>query len=447
MPWYFLVAGVLSVSIFFVYGQQVIREMSVRNIRKPENFEQRLFFLSFLLRLAFTLLIYWVFRTVYDDLFGFEAADAAYYDSLGSFVADLMENGNFHFYDEITQWSGHDDVADMGYGIYLGFIYLVTGKSVLAVRVLKCVWSSFTVILVYRLAQRNFGEQIARMAAIFCALWPNFWYYCSAHLKETEMVFLTVLYIEQADQMLRSRRFTAWKVIPVLLIAALIFTFRTPLGLVALLSLLFALVMSSTRIVSWGKRVIVGILAVALIGVAAGERIEERVESLIEQVKGDQQQYNMEWRSQREHGNAFARYASSAVFAPMIFTLPFPTMTKPYEEQQKQQLLNGGNFIKNILSLFTILALFSLLLSGSWRNHALLLSFLLGYLVVLTLSSFPHSERFHQPVMPFEFILMAYGISVATTDKKYKRWFYWWCGIMFVAAVAWNWFKMKGQGL
>ena len=447
LPWYFMVSGGLSVTLFFLYGRQLTREMSVRNVRKPSNFAYRVFVLSFILRIATVLMLYWIFLWYYDHPFGFEDADATYYDSLGAFVADLMRDGNFHFYTEIARWSGHEDVSDMGYGIYLGLVYLLTGRSVLAARVLKCVWSSLTVVLVYRLAQRNFGEQIARVAALFCALWPNFWYYCTAHLKETEMVFLIVLYIEQADQMLRSRQFTAWKIIPVLLIAALIFTFRTPLGLVALLALVFALVMSSSGIVSWGKRVIVGLLAVTLIGVGAGERIEERVNILIEKVRGGEQRSNMEWRSEREHGNVFAKYASSAVFAPMIFTLPFPTMVEPYEGQYAQQMLNGGNYIKNIMSFFTILALFTLLLSGYWRNHALILGVTLGYVVVLTLSSFAHSERFHQPVMPFEFIFMAYGLTVAMTDKKYKRWFFWWCGIMLLAAVLWNLFKMKGQGV
>ena len=88
-----------------------------------------------------------------------------------------------------------------------------------------------------------------------------------------------------------------------------------------------------------------------------------------------------------------------------------------------------------------------LLMSGKWREHLLPLSFLLGYLVVLTMSTFAQSERFHQPVMPFEMMFAAYGMSVAVTKKKYKRFFTYWCVLMFVAAVLWNWFKLKGRGL
>ena len=447
IPWYYMLSGVVSMMVFFLYGAKAAQDTSIEKIRKEKNYEKKIFIIAFVPRLLWMLLIYTLFMQNYGDAFGFENGDATYYDQLGQFVAGLIRNGNFHFYDEIAKWGGNDDIADMGYGIYVGFVYWLTGNSIIAVRLLKCVWSSLTVVLIYRLAKRNFGEQTARIAAIFCALWPNFWYYCGAHLKETEMVFLGVLFVEQADQMLRSRQFTAWKVIPVLLIAAAIFTVRTPLGLVALLALVFSIVMSSTRVVSWGKRVVVGFMAIALIGIVAGNRIEEKSRMLWESVESHQQEGNMEWRSERDNGNAFAKYAGAAVFAPIIFTIPFPTMVRPFEGQEVQQLLHGGNIIKNILSGFTILALVILMVSGKWREHLLPLSFMLGYLVVLTVSAFAHSERFHQPVMPFEFMFAAYGLSIALEKKKYKRWFTYWCVLIFVAAIAWNWFKLKGRGM
>ena len=447
MSWYYMLSGLIAVSVFFLYGKTLVRQTTELVIRKEKNFEKRIFIISLALRIAWTLLIYWIFMENYGDAFGFENMDAVLYDELGKFVAKMIECGDFHFYDSISKYSGNSNIDDMGYGIYLGFVYLLTGNSILVVRLIKCVLSAMTVLLIYRLAQRNFGEQTARVAAIFVALWPNFWYYCGTHLKETEMVFLAVLFVEQADQMLRSRQFTAWKVIPILLIAAAIFTFRTPLGLVALLALVFSIVMSSSQVVSWGKRIIVGFLAVALIGVIAGNRIQERTHRLVVLVQSNQQQKSMEWRAERAHGNAFAKYAGAAVFAPMIFSIPFPTLAQPYEGQKLQQLNNGGNFIKNIISCFTILALIMLLISGKWRDHMLPLSFMLGYVLVLVMSQFAQSERFHHPAMPFEFMFAAYGLSIAVTKSKYKRWFMYWCVLMFVAAVAWNWFKLKGRGM
>lgn len=446
LPWYYLLSGIIAVSVFFLYGSTVAKDTTIERLQKEKSFEKKIFLIAFVPRLLFMLLIYWTFQSNYDDAFGFENADAQYYHDLGEFVSGLLEQGNFHFFDEISRWSGHDDISDMGYGIYVGLVYRLTGNSIVALRILKCIISSITVVLLYRLSKRNFEESTARLAAIFCALWPNFWYYCTCHLKEVEMVFLGVLFVAQADQMLRSRQFTAWKVIPLLLIAAAMFTVRTPLGLVALLALVFSVVMSSSRVVSWGKRIIVGILAIALIGVVAGNVISEKARGLVEQVQGGQQKSNMEWRATKKGGNSFAKYAGATVFAPLIFTMPFPTMAN-IEGQDVQQLLNGGNFVKNIISCFTIFAMIMLLMSGKWRDHLLPLSFVLGYLLVLTMSTFAQSERFHQPAMPFEFMFAAYGLSIALTKKKYKRWFTYWSALMFVACIAWNWFKLKGRGL
>lgn len=272
MPWYYMLAGVVGVLAFFQYGGKVIVDTSNIKIRREKAFEKRIFITALIPRLIVVLLIQILFSSIYGDAFGFENADAVYYDDLGKDLAAALRIGEFRLM--VDRTSNYIDISDMGYSIYLGFIYWLTGDSVLVVRLLKCLWSSLTVLLIYRLAKRNFGEQTGRVAAIFVALWPNFWYYCSAHLKETEMVFLGVLFVEQADQMLRSRQFTAWKVIPILLIAAALFTVRTPLAIVALLSLVFSVVMSSTRVVSWGKRMLVGGLAIALIGVVAGNRIE-----------------------------------------------------------------------------------------------------------------------------------------------------------------------------
>ena len=465
LPWYYMLSGIVSVLVFFIYGSKLVRLTSLDKMPREKRFEKRIFMIAFFPRIIWVILLYIIFKQTYGDAFGFENADATFYDQLGRDFAQGFREG--HIFSTWKDMTNFLDVSDMGYALYVGLIYWLTGATeiashalgaavttnpigIISVRVLKCLWSSLTVVLLFRLAKRNFGEQTARVAAIFCALWPNFWYYCSAHLKETEMVFLSVLFVEQADQMLRSRQFTAWKVVPVLLIAAAIFTMRTPLGMVAILALIFSVVMSSSRVVNWGKRIIVGGLAIALIGVVAGNRLEEKARGLIEASKSNQEQ-GIEWYSTRKDksGNqqSFAKYAGKSVFAPMIFTLPFPSMVRPFEGQEVQQLLNGGNYTKNILSGFTIFAMVMLLMSGKWREHLLPLSFMLGYVVVLALSSFAHSERFHQPAMPFEFMFAAYGLKIAVTKLKYKRWFTYWSVAMFVACIAWNWFKLKGRGL
>lgn len=461
MPWYYIFSGGISVYIFFHFSNKLSSQWDYNNVFSQKNFEKKIFWLSFLLRGVYVVLIYTIFvnSDTWGNEFGFEDADAVYYSESAIFIADMISRGDFNFVDGLRTFSGKEiGIDDMGHSVYLGFIYFFTGNSILFSRVIKSLISAYTVLFVYRLAKINFSEGTSRIAALFCALWPNFWYYCGTSLKETEMVFVLVLFTYQADKMLKSRNFSSWKLVPVLLLAFIEFTFRTALGIVCILALLFAITMSSTKVVSWGKRIIIGILAVCMIGATMGNRIQEQTRTMYESVADDSQKKNMEWRSGRDgaKSNQFAKYAGAAIFAPLIFTIPFPTMCH-IEGQDLQQMLNGGNYTKNILSGFTIFAMFLLLFSGKWKKHLMPLAVMLGYLVVLAVSTFAQSERFHQPATPFEMMFAAYGISQilygiplyknSGSLFKYKRWFNMWCALMFVAAVAWNWFKLAGRGL
>ena len=107
-------------------------------------------------------------------------------------------------------------------------------------------------------------------------------------------------------------------------------------------------------------------------------------------------------------------------------------------------MLNGGNFVKNILSGFTILTLFIVLLRGDWRKHVLPLSVMCGYLLVLVFSHFAHSERFHFPVLGLELMFAAYGVTQMT--NRSKRWFMIWVVGICIANVMWAWVKLKGRG-
>lgn len=443
LPWYYMLAGVVGVFSFFYVGNLLSKRWVL--IRSSKRYEGRLFWIGFIVRLVYVVFIYTLFQNIYGDAFGFEFGDALFYDDMAQEFARQYSRGNFHFYDTYHKYSGSSDVADMGYALYLGFIYWFTGNSILISRIIKCILSAFTAVLVYRLAKRNFGEQVARLAGLFCMLWPNFWYYCGTSLKETEMVFLVALFVEQADQMFRSKKFTVWKVVPILLIAGAIFFIRTPLAIVTIMALLFTITMSSTRVVNWSKRIIIGVLAISLVGVTMGNRIQEEASDLLSRA-GTEQKGNMEWRSTRANGNRFAKYAGAAVFAPLIFTIPFPTMVDT-PGQDIQKLNNGSNYAKNVMSGILIFALFSLLLSGEWREHMLPLSLMLGYIVVLVMSSFAQSERFHQPAMPFAMMFSAYGISLIGNNPRYKRWFNIWLLFIFVVCVGWQWFKLRGRGM
>lgn len=431
--------GIVEVCGFFYFSQY----LSTKWMRYTDDkYEQKLFRTALIIRLIWVIFSYFYFQWMTDDVWEYGASDSKNYHDKALWIIEMFHTNNLKEYWKFLT----EETDDAGYASYLALSCAISNNSIFIPRLLKAVWSAWTCLLIYRLANRHFGPEIARVAGVLCVLMPNLIYYCGLHLKETEMTFLCVLFVERADMMLRSHKFTTWQVGPVLLIAASMFTLRTPLAIVAILSLLFAVVMSSSKVIGWSKRIAVGILSFVLVLTVMGNRIQEQTKKLYEQVVSGQQEQNMQWRSRRDNGNEFAKYAGAAVFAPIIFTLPFPTMAE-IQNQENQRMIHGGNFCKNIVSYFTIVAVILLIVSGNWRKHLLPLVFMLGYLAILIASVYAQSERFHMPALPFELMFVAYGMAMVRQRKTLKVGYTFWCFVMFIAAIAWNWFKLAGRGL
>lgn len=372
--------------------------------------------------------------------FEFEAADAQMYHETGIWIHNLLTTHQ-GFQPFINALKG--SYSDAGYSLFLGIEYSITGDSLIFERILKALLGALTCILIYKLAKRNFDEDIARMAAIFCMLMPNMIYYCGLHLKEVEMVLLTVWFVERADAMLRNKNFNFVEIAPPLVIAGSLFFLRTVLGVTALFALFTSLMFSSTKVIGMGKRSILIVWVLVTVSYFIGGRISTEVEQVWKD-RDTNQVTSMEYRSIQEGGNKYAKYASSAIFAPIIFVMPFPTMVNT-EGQQNSQLINGANYVKNFMAFFVFLALFWVVKNKKWRDYTLIGSFTLGYLGIIALSSFAQAERFHQPALPFLLIFAAFGLSKVTNkDKKY---FTWYMMLLFVALIAWNWFKLAGRGL
>ena len=232
-----------------------------------------------------------------------------------------------------------------------------------------------------------------------------------------------------------------------MLAATALMFFRAALGIVVFLAVFAHIVMASQRVMSTGKKVLAGVLVAAILAVSMGDRIRTQSRELIENARSDSQKTNMEWRGTRQGGNSFAKYASAAVFAPLIFTIPFPTFNQANEGQLLQVQLSGGYFIKNTLSFFVIIVMFMFFISGEWRRHVFIIAYTIGYLMVLIMSPFAQSGRFHIPVWPMLMLFAAYGIQIAKNNAKQRKWF----RIVLLAEVAiclvWNWFKLKGRGM
>ena len=444
MLWYWWLFGLIEVCGFFYYANVLSKSW---RFRSPKLFVKKLFWTSFALRLAWVILSYFLWYHWTGTAFTFHAADEIFYDDVAKYAAGLIREDNWNIISVILDYVDDITYSDMGYPVYLSILYAISDDSPLFARVVKAIWSAWTVVLVYKLAMRNFGESVGRMAAILCMLMPNLIFYCGLQLKEIEMVFLATLFVERADYVIRRGKVKLLPMLYLMLIPGVLFFVRTALAAVLVMAFFVTLILSTDRIMGWGRRIVLIVIATIFAGTIMlnNTGIGNEVKAMW-QKRGSTQEGNMEWRSVRSGGNSFAKYAGAAVFAPMIFTIPFPTMTET-PNHENQRMIHGGNFVKNITSYFTILALFILLFSGDWRKHVLPLAVLCGYLVVLVFSNFAQSERFHLPTLPFALMFAVYGLSKIKQKRWMERGYVFWCILMMVAAIAWNWFKLAGRGM
>lgn len=445
MPWWLWAFGIISVVLFF-HGSNYFTKLW-HNMHE-RMFAQRLFLWAFSIRILYAIFIYYFNYEHYGTYYESNEGDITWYVPSALQIATEFASGNFK---EVVQiWLGYGiDISDMGYVIYLSFLYLITDSmsDVVLPLILKAVYGAITCVMMYRIAKRHFGEHVGRMTGIFCMLQFNMIWWCGSMMKETEMVFIMVWYIHEMDRVLSRGNFKLQNLIGAIILGLLLFTFRGALGLVAFGSMFVAILLSDSKVVSLATKIVAGILVVVVLGLSYGDNIIDMTQDVRDKISGGEYQtINMEWRTQRDQGNQFAKYAGAAVFAPLIFTIPFPNMVYTYQSQEMQMMVSGGNFEKNILSFFVIMVMLFFVLSGEWRKHVFPIAMLLGYLIALVLSVFAQSGRFHLPAIPLELMFAAYGISILYKDKTYRRWFNYALAVEFVACIAWAWFKLAGRG-
>ena len=442
----YAVISSLSVLLFFYGSFALSRSWAQYNERA---FIRNVFLIGLGIRLLWAMYCYFVFNPEYYGATYGDGADVTWYMPFGQAIADWLMGNNEITFDRLrVEWQSAID--DVGYPVWLALISLLTfGESdVLVPFIVKCIVGAYCAISISHITKRHFGEGAARMAALFVALNPNMIYWCGSMMKEVEMVFLCCLSVDLTDKTFTSgQKLTFRGLLPGVLAGIALFFFRAPLAIVIFMAMFAHIVLVSNRVMSVGKKVIAGILVTVTLLVGMGDRILTQTENIIEAVHSDSQQKNMEWRSNRKGGNDFAKYAGAAVFAPLIFTIPFPTFNVANEYQILQQQLSGGYYIKNILSFFVIFVMLGLLLSGEWRRHVFIIAYTCGYLASLVLSSFAQSGRFHMPIWPMLMLFAACGIQLAKTNPRMRRWFTIALVIEVGACLAWNWFKLKGRGM
>lgn len=433
--------------IAFLYGGGVISRSLAH--AKEKKFERSVYIAAFSIRLIWVLYCVIIFN---PEHFGNTYGDTADVDWYMPFAHDLSQwlTGNTqHSFAEIMKING-SAIDDTGYPLWLAIGYAFWGEWSDAVipMVIKAIVNAYCAVSIYHVGKRHFGEGVGRMAAIFVAFCPDIIYWCGNMMKEAEMVFVCCIFIDEIDKALSANKLGFKALLPGLLAGFYLFFFRAALGVACFVAVFAHVVFVSNRVLPFGKKIIAGILVVITLLIGMGDSLRTKTEKMFETAQENtEQKKNMEWRAEREGGNAFAKYAGEAVFAPLIFTIPFPTFNMAYEKQLRQVQLSGSSYIKNIFSYFVIMVMLMMLVSNEWRRHVFILAYTVGYLGILVLSNFAQSGRFHIPIFPMLMLFAAYGIQIAKGNARLRRGYSIVLVLEVVACVAWNWFKLAGRGL
>ena len=428
MPFQFMLFGIVEVVAFFYFANQFTIQWRTYS---EKYFLKKLFWTAFIIRICWVIFSYIYFNIQTGQPFEYYAADSVFYNDVSTRIA----NGKFTF----SRLFFEMGVSDSGYIVYLTLIkkILFGADVIIIIRLIKALLGAWMCVFIYRLAVRNFNESIGRIAAIFCMLMPYLIYYCGLHLKELEMTFLCVAFIERSDWLLRTPQKKIKHFLLPLIFALLLFSLRTVLGATAIFALLTAALFSTNytlkkgfyrwRIVTWC------LIAIAFL---LGSSIMEEVDRYWEE-KDQNQAAKMEFLEKRT-ANQFIKYVSGSIFAPLMFVMPMPSIT--YGEQKENQMSFHGNvFIKGVMAFFCMYAIVLLIIQKKWRNNLLLITFLLAYSLIIVFSGFLFAARFYLPIVPCFLIFSAYGVCTLRKRNMYVLYLYMYALLVFI----WSFMRIR----
>jgi len=438
LPFIWIISGSLAVFSFFYFSSTLNVRWSKLN---EKVFTRKIFLASLFIRIVYVIIIYSFYLIKTGSPFEFSAGDSKGYHGTALWIVEMFYNGIIEYY--FNEYLNITGLSDSGWPMTLAIIYLLSFKNILVVRIINAILSAYMVVLIFKIAKRNFNVYAAKITAIMAMLLPAFIYYSGTHLKETMMVFLLMVFIERSDKLLHSRKFTFWNIIQIVILGLSLFLFRTVLAAAAWFALFSAFLLSSEKLMSQYYRVVIIVwLIISSFFIFSGKILNE-VSGYVGMRKTNQEQ-KYEHFSTRTGANQLAKYGNAAIFIPLIIPAPFPTLVN-IPGQENAMMINGDLFTRNIYVFFVFVAFYVLYKKKRLRKNLLLSIFLFSYLLILANSGYALSPRFHMPALPFLLLFAGYGIT--QTNRNFSSYYVLYIIGIAIVIVGWNWFKLAGRGL
>ncbi len=428
--------GVGEVLFFFILTWLFYQRWKNDDAR---HFWRKVFWTALGLRALYVFLTCYYFYYQTGIPFEYDAADSLSYHKKAVYLSHIVRAGYLSYpFKYLFAYSM--GFSDSGYTLWLTLLYSIFGPNVLVPRLLKALMSAYMCIAIYKLTSRTFDEKAGRLAAVMSVFMPIFIQITGLHLKECEMIFLSVMALERMDYLIRSKKYTFWNVFFPILLVALTFGFRTITGMCLIFAFFVFIVLSTKDLVPIKSKIIVVSAIVVLFFVFLFTPIGYEMR-IINELKFTDIDYQSE--KFEKLGMEHAELAKNIYVAPAAFVMPVASMVDVSNDSQK--LLNGSVYVKNFIAFFAMLAIVIAFRERKWRNFSLIGAYELSYLAIIMFSFAFNSERYHEPAIPMMIVMAAYAVT--RIQKKDRKFFYIYCGLLLVALVGWNWMKLSARGL
>ena len=405
----------------------------------PKRFWRKVFWTALAIRAiyAFVMCYYYYWET--GIAFEYNTGDCRWYHDTGVYLSRCVRQGYVLYVFKYLNASTMG-YSDDGYVLWLTLVYSIFGRSWLVPRLFKALMSAYMCIVVHKLGTRTFGERTGRLAAVMCVFMPILIQICGLHTKETEMIFLSVLALERMDYLIRSKRYTFWNILVPILLTGLTFGFRTIIGMCLIFAFLVFVMLSSKDLVGKkGKIIMVTAVAVVFL-VFLFSPVGSEMKNIYRWKFTD---LNYQSEKYDSLGMKHSELAQSWILAPGAFVLPLSPMVE--ESPDHNKMIHGSTYVKNFLAFFAMLAIIIVFRQKKWRDFSLVGAYELSYLAIIMFSFAANMERYHEPAIPLLIVMAAYAMT--HLRRKDLKLFYIYCGVLFVALIAWNWLKLSARGL
>ena len=404
----------------------------------PKLFWRKVFWTALAIRLLYVVFSYFYFTIRTGQPFDCPGDGIGYYNRSVA-LSKYIRRGDFGFV--IGFLKGYSlGFSDRGYLIWLTFIHTIFGSGILIARIIKALMSAYLCIVVYKLSSRTFGERTGRLAAVMCVFMPILIQLTGMHVKEMELIFLSILALERMDYLIRSKKYTFWNILFPILLIGMSFGFRTVIGMCLIFAFLVFVILSPNNLVNKKGKIVTLSITIAVFLAFLFTVIGSEMK-IVYMLNFSGTDYLA--RKYESLGLKYSELTKSKYLFPGAFVLPLSPMVDMAPDHNK--MIHGCTYIKNFLAFFAMLSFVIVIRQRKWRDFSLIGAYELSYLTIVVFTFTSNSERYYEPAIPLILAMAAYAMT--HLRRKDLTLFYVYCGLLFVALFVWNWMKLAARGM